>query len=59
MVPYSRRFALSSDHKPLSPKELAKFEAGRDVGTEFLEPIVQMKAGQVRVAFSLAIEARE
>jgi len=50
---------VPSNPKPLSPNELAKFEAGRDLGAELLESIAQMKAGQVRVAFSPAIEARE
>jgi len=50
---------VPSNHKPLSPRELAQFEASRDLGAELLESIVQMKAGQVRVAHSPAIEARE
>lgn len=50
---------MPSNHKPLSPRELAQFEASRDLGAELLESIVQMKAGQVRVAYSPAIEARE
>jgi len=50
---------VPSNHKPLSPRELAQFEASRDLGAELLESILQMKAGQVRVAYSPAIEARE
>ncbi|NBT78644.1 MAG: helix-turn-helix domain-containing protein [Betaproteobacteria bacterium] len=50
---------MPSNHKPLSPRELAQFEASRDLGAELLESILQMKAGQVRVAYSPAIEARE
>ena len=50
---------MPSNHKPLSPRELAQFEASRDLGAELLESIVQMKAGQVRVAYTPAIEARE
>ena len=53
------KFAVPLNHKPLSPRESAKFEAGRDLGAELLESIAQMKAGQVQVAFSPAIEARE
>ncbi len=53
------KFAVPSNHKPLSPRESAKFEAGRDLGAELLESIAQMKAGQVQVALSPAIEARE
>ena len=49
---------MPSNHKPLSPRELAKFEAGRDIGAELIESIAQMKASQVRVVFSPAIEAR-
>jgi putative transcriptional regulator len=45
--------------KPLSPKELATFEAGRDLGSELLQSIREMKAGKTRVAYSPAAEARE
>lgn len=45
--------------KPLSPKELAKFEASRDLGAELLQSIREMKAGKVQVAYSPATEACE
>ena len=45
---------MPSKTKPLSPKELAKFEASRDLGAELLQSIREMKAGKVR-----ATEARE
>lgn len=50
---------MPSKTKPLSPKELARFEADRDLGAELLESIREMKAGRVHVAYSPAIEARE
>ena len=50
---------MPSKTKPLSSKELAKFEAGRDLGAELLQSIREMKAGKVRVAYSPATEARE
>jgi putative transcriptional regulator len=50
---------VPSKNEPLSPQELAKFEAGRDLGVELLQSIREMKAGQVRVAYSPATEARE
>lgn len=46
-------------NKPLSPKELAKFEAGRDLGAEILQSIREMKTDEVRVAYSPAAQARE
>ena len=58
-VLYSRRSVVPSKTKPLSPKELAKFEASRDLGAELLQSIREMKAGKVRVAYSPATEARE
>ena len=50
---------MPSKTKPLSLKELAKFEASRDLGAELLQSIREMKAGKVRVAYSPATEARE
>ena len=50
---------MPSKTNPLSPKELAKFEAGRDLGAELLQSIREMKAGKVRIAYSPAAEARE
>ena len=50
---------MPSKIKPLAARELAKFEASRDLGAELLESIREMKAGKVQVAFSPATEARE
>lgn len=50
---------MPSKTKPLSAKELATFEAGRDLGAELLQSIREMKAGKVRVVHSPATEARE
>jgi len=50
---------VPSKTKPLPPKELALFEANRDLGAELLQSIREMKAGQVRVVHSPATEARE
>lgn len=49
----------SKTKDPLSAKELAKFEASRDLGAELLQSIREMKAGKIRVAYSPATEARE
>ena len=58
-VPYSGRSVVPSKTKPLSPKELARFEASRDLGADLLQSIREMKAGKVAVAYSPATEARE
>jgi putative transcriptional regulator len=50
---------VPSKTKPLSLKELARFEADRDLGAELLQSVREMKAGKVHVAYSPAIEARE
>lgn len=50
---------MPSKTKPLSLKQLAKLEAGRDLGAELLQSIREMKAGKVRVVYSPAAEARE
>ena len=50
---------MSSKAKPLSVKELAHYEAGRDLGAELLQSIKEMKAGKVQVAYTPAFEARE
>jgi putative transcriptional regulator len=50
---------VPSKTKPLTPKELAKLEASRDLGAELLQSIREMKAGKVRVVHSPAAEARE
>jgi putative transcriptional regulator len=50
---------VPSKTKPLSLKELARFEADRDLGAELLQSVREMKAGKLHVAYSPAIEARE
>lgn len=45
--------------KPLTPKELAAFEATRDIGAELLQSIREMKAGNTCVVHRPAAEARE
>jgi len=45
--------------KPLTKSELAAYEAKRDIATELLESVRQMKAGQVHVVSSPVIEARK
>ncbi len=44
--------------KPLSQKELAAYEAKRDLAAELLQAVREMKAGQVQVVSSPVIEAR-
>ena len=43
---------MPSKTEPLTCKELAKFEAGRDLGAELLQSIREMKAGKVHVVHS-------
>jgi len=50
---------VPSKVKTLSPKELERFEAGRDLGAELLQSVREMKAGNVTIAYSPAAEARE
>ncbi len=45
--------------KPLSDKELDAFEATRNIGTELLKSVRQMKAGKGRVVLSPVISARK
>lgn len=49
---------MPSKTKPLPPKELAAYEAGRDLGAELLQSIREMKAGKLSVVHSPAAEAR-
>ena len=44
----SRRFAVPSKTSPLSGKELAAFEAKRDLAAELLLLIQEMKAGSLK-----------
>jgi putative transcriptional regulator len=45
--------------KPLTDAELEAYEAQRDLAAELLQSVREMKAGQGRVVFSPAIEARQ
>ena len=49
----------SNSKQPLGAKELAAYEATRDLGAELLESIRDMKAGKTQVVFSPATEARQ
>lgn len=44
--------------KPLTDAELDVYEAQRDLAAELLQSVREMKAGQGRIVFSPAIEAR-
>lgn len=44
--------------KPLSAAELERYEAGRDLAADLLQAVQEMKAGQVHVVYTPAIEAR-
>jgi len=50
---------VPSKSKPLSRKELATYEAKRDLAAELLQSVREMKAGQVQVVSSPVIEARK
>lgn len=45
--------------KPLTDTELDAYEAQRDLAAELLQSVREMKAGQGRIVFSPAIEARQ
>ena len=49
----------SKKTKPLTDAELEAHEATRDLGSELLQSIQEMKAGKGQVVFSPAIEARK
>ena len=49
---------MPSKSKRLSQKELAAYEAKRDLAAELLQSVREMKAGQVQVVSSPVIEAR-
>ena len=49
---------MPSKTKPQSPRQLAEFEAGRDLGAELMQSIREMKAGRVRVVHTPATAAR-
>ena len=50
---------MPSKSKPLSAKELAAYEAKRDLAAELLQSVKEMKTGQVSVVSSPVIEARK
>ena len=50
---------MSSKPRKLTPAELAKQEAGRDIGAEILQSLKDMKSGKGQVVLSSATEARE
>ena len=50
---------MPSKSKPLSARELATYEASRDLGAELLQSVREMKAGKTKVVLSPAVEARE
>ena len=45
--------------KPLTDRQLRAYESRRDLASELLESVRQMKAGKTQVVLSHAIEARE
>jgi putative transcriptional regulator len=50
---------VPSKSKPLNKAQLAAYESTRDLATELLESVRQMKAGKVQVVSSPVIEARK
>ena len=50
---------MPSKSKPLTDKELAAYEAERDLVAELLQAVQEMKAGQLHVVSSPVIEARK
>ena len=50
---------MPSKTKLLTDRQLQAYEAKRDLASELLESVRQMKAGKTRVVLSPAIEARE
>ncbi len=49
---------MPSKNSPLTDKELAAYEAERDLATELLQAVQEMKAGRLHVVTSPVIEAR-
>lgn len=49
---------MPSKSKPLNQKELAAYEAKRDLAAELLQAVREMKAGQIQVVSSPVVEAR-
>ena len=50
---------MPSKSKPLTDKELATYEAERDLAADLLQAVQEMKAGQLHVVSSPVIEARK
>ena len=50
---------MPSKNMPLTDAELATYEDGRDLASDLLQAVREMKAGQVRVVSSPVIEARK
>lgn len=50
---------MPSKTKPLSRKQLAAYEATRNLAADLLQSIREMKAGKTQVVYSPATEARE
>ena len=50
---------MPSNTKPLSAKELAAYEAKRDLAADLLQSIREMKAGKAKVVYTPATEARQ
>jgi putative transcriptional regulator len=50
---------VPSKSKPLTDKELATYEAERDLAADLLQAVQEMKAGQLHVVSSPVIEARK
>jgi putative transcriptional regulator len=48
-----------SKSKPLTDKEIATYEAERDLAADLLQAVQEMKAGQLHVISSPVIEARK
>ncbi len=50
---------MPSKNKPLTDKELAAYEAERDLAADLLQAVQEMKAGHLHVVSSPVIEARK
>lgn len=50
---------MPSKNKPLTDAELEAYEATRDLADDLLQSIREMKAGQVEIVSTPAIEARK
>jgi putative transcriptional regulator len=57
-VQLSRRFAVPSKTKPLNSKQLATYEAKRNLAADLLQSIREMKAGKTKIVCTPATEAR-